>query len=172
MHILNEDIGSGERYLERLYSIFHGFEGDWTVTVTYLALALGEAAESSANSTAWFSPSAAAGVRHADRMIIDYPLVRLRAKLGYTAIAFHLLPSSFTQSELQTVYEEVLAREVDKWNVRRGIYAGRLREGTGESRREGNHRPARLYRLRPDHDAETNLTPTWAGRPERKAANQ
>ena len=43
-----------------------------------------------------------------DRMIVDYALLRLRAKLGYTTIAFHLLPPSFSLSELQNVYEAVL----------------------------------------------------------------
>jgi 8-oxo-dGTP diphosphatase len=105
-------------------------------------------------------------------MIVDYALVRLRAKLGYTAIAFHLLPPSFTLSEVQTVYEAVLGREVDKRNFRRRIHAAGLLEGTGESRREGSHRPARLYRLRTIDHAETYLTPTWAAQPERKAANR
>jgi 8-oxo-dGTP diphosphatase len=140
--------------------------------VTYLALALAEAAESSTNSTAWFGPSAPAGLHHVGRMIVDYALVRLRAKLGYTAIAFHLLPPSFTLSELQTVYEAVLDREVDRRNFRRKIHAAGLLEGTGESRREGSHRPARLYRLRTIHHAETYLTPTWATQPGWKAANR
>jgi 8-oxo-dGTP diphosphatase len=105
-------------------------------------------------------------------MIVDYALVRLRAKLGYTAIAFHLLPPSFTLSELQTVYEAVLDREVDRRNFRRKIHAAGLLEGTGESRREGSHRPARLYRLRTIHHAETYLTPTWATQPGWKAANR
>jgi 8-oxo-dGTP diphosphatase len=172
MHILDDEIGTGERYQEQLYSISHGSEGDWTVTVTHLALALTDVAESSTNSTAWLSPSAPAGLRHVDRMIVDYALVRLRAKLGYTAIAFHLLPPSFTLSEVQTVYEAVLDRKVDKRNFRRRIHAAGLLEGTGEPRREGGHRPARLYRLRTIDHAETYLTPTWAAQPEPKAANR
>jgi 8-oxo-dGTP diphosphatase len=172
MHILDDEIGTVERDQEQLHSISHGSEGDWTVTVTYLALALTGAAESSTNSPAWFSPSAPAGLPHVDRMIVDYALVRLRAKLGYTAIAFHLLPPRFTLSEVQTVYEAVLDREVDKRNFRRSIHAAGLLEGTGESRREGSHRPARLYRLRTIDHAETYLTPTWAAQPERKAANR
>jgi 8-oxo-dGTP diphosphatase len=170
MHILDDEIGTGERYREQLYSISHGSEGDWTVTVTYLALAPTGAAESSTNSTAWFSPSGPAGLPHLDRKIVDYALVHLRAKLGYTAIAFHLLPSSFTLSEVHTVYVAVLGREVDKRNFRRRIHATGLLEGTGESRREGSHRPARLYRLRRIDHAETYLTPTWAAQPELKAA--
>jgi 8-oxo-dGTP diphosphatase len=97
-----------------------------------------------------------------DQMIIDYALFRLRAKLGYTTIAFHLLSPSFSLSELQTVYEAVLDRRVDKRNFRRRIHAAGVLEATGETRREGSHRPARLYRFRAVHDAESYLTPAWA----------
>jgi 8-oxo-dGTP diphosphatase len=95
-------------------------------------------------------------------MIVDYALLQLRAKLGYTTIAFHLLPPNFTLSELQAVYEAVLNREVDKRNFRRRILATGVIEGTGEYRREGSHRPARLYQLRTPDDAETYLTPAWS----------
>ena len=43
--ILDDQIGSSERYQEQLYSISHGSEGNGTVSVTYLALAVAEAAD-------------------------------------------------------------------------------------------------------------------------------
>ena len=106
-----------------------------------------------------------------DRKIVDYALLRLRAKLGYTTIAFHLLPPSFSLSDLQIVYEAVLDHEVDKRNFRRRIHAAGVLEGTGVTRREGSHRPARLYRFRAGHDAETYLTPGWAFGTEQGATN-
>ena len=118
------------------------------MTVTYLALALASAGGPPLNSAAWFNAAKVPAVNQVDRMIVDYALFRLRAKLGYTTIAFHLLPPSFSLSELQTVYEAVLDREVDKRNFRRRIHAAGVLEGTGETRREGSHRPARLYRFR------------------------
>jgi 8-oxo-dGTP diphosphatase len=96
-----------------------------------------------------------------DAKIVDYALLRLRAKLGYTTIAFHLLPPTFALSELQGVYEAVLDRALDKRNFRRRIQAAAVLEPTGELRREGSHRPARLYRFRAAHDAGTYLTPAW-----------
>jgi 8-oxo-dGTP diphosphatase len=169
--VLANDIGIAEQYLEQLYSISHRSEGDWTVTVTYLALALADAVSRAPDSATWSSASTPPPLNRVDRMIVDYALLRLRAKLGYTTIAFHLLQPSFTLSELQTVYEAVLDREVDKRNFRRRIHAAGLLEGTGELRREGSHRPARLYRLRTAHDAESYLTPAWASQPEEKVAN-
>jgi 8-oxo-dGTP diphosphatase len=170
--ILADQIGGAERYKEQLYSVSHGWEGNRTVTVTYLALAAAEAADVKPGSTAWFNPNAPGELDPVDRMIVDYALLRLRAKLEYTAIAFHLLPPSFTLSELQAVYEVVLDREVDKRNFRRRIHATGLLEVTGESRREGSHRPARLYRLQTAHDAETYLTPAWTSQPARKVTSQ
>jgi 8-oxo-dGTP diphosphatase len=170
--ILADQFGGAERYQEQLYSVSHGKEGNWTVTVTYLALALAEAADGTPGSTTWFNANAPGELDPVDRMIVDYALLRLRAKLEYTAIAFHLLPPSFTLSELQAVYEVVLDREVDKRNFRRRIQAAGLLDVTGESRREGSHRPARLYRLRTAPDAETYLTPAWTTQPARKVTSQ
>jgi len=170
--ILDDQIGSSERYQEQLYSISHGSEGNGTVSVTYLALTLAEVADATPDSAAWFNANAPGELTSVDKMIVDYALLRLQAKLGYTAIAFHLLPTSFTLSELQAVYEVVLDREIDKRNFRRRIHAAGLLDATGESRREGSHRPARLYRMRSAHDTETYLTPAWTTQPVRKVASQ
>jgi 8-oxo-dGTP diphosphatase len=105
-------------------------------------------------------------ISQTDARIVDYALVRLRAKLGYTTIAFHLLPESFSLSELQQVYEIVLGRELDKRNFRRRIQSAEILDATRETRREGSHRPARLYRFRAAHDADTYLTPVWATAPD------
>src|SRR5215207_4774083 len=121
--ILTDHVGIAERYLEQLYSISHRFEGDWTVTVTYIGLALTGADGSPPNSAAWFEAGKLPDINPVDRMIVDYALLRLRAKLGYTTIAFHLLPPNFSLSELQNVYEAVLGHQVDKRNFRRRIHA-------------------------------------------------
>jgi 8-oxo-dGTP diphosphatase len=169
--ILANQIVVAGRYQERFYSISRGSEGDWTVNVTYLALARTEAADSARSSAAWFGVAAHPHRNPVDRRIVDNALLRLRAKLEYIAIGFHL-PPSFTLSEPQAVHEAVLDREVDKRNFRRRIHALGLLQGTGESRRQCSHHPAWHYRLRTAHDAETDLTPDWATRPVRKAANR
>jgi 8-oxo-dGTP diphosphatase len=170
--VLAGDIGIAEQYQEQLYSTCHRSEGDWTVTVTYPALAMNDAVNRATDSVVRFGASTLPTLNAVDPMIVDYGLVCLRAKLGYTTIAFHLLPPSFTLSEVQTIYDAVLDRKVLKRNVRRKFHAARLLEGTGELRREGNHRPARLYRLRSIHDPESYLTPGWASQPERKVTNR
>ena len=160
--ILTDDVGVEERYLEQLYSISASTPEHWTVTVAYLGLALAEAGSPPATCATWYEATNLPEMNVLDRMIVQYALLRLRAKLGYTTIAFHLLPRTFSLSELQNVYEAVLNRHLDKRNFRRRIQTEGFLEPTGESRREGSHRPARLFRFRAAHDADTYLTPAWA----------
>ena len=71
---------------------------------------------------------------------------RLKAKLGYSTIAFELMPETFTLSELQTVYELILGESLDKRNFRKRILSQDHVVDTGKVRRNASHRPARLYR--------------------------
>jgi len=72
---------------------------------------------------------------------------RLRGKLEYTPIAFHLLPETFTLLDLQRVHETVLQRPLNKDSFRRRMVASGQLEATGEAQREVYHRPAELYRF-------------------------
>ena len=80
--------------------------------------------------------------------ILDYALARVRNKVEYTNIVYSLLPDSFTLSELQRVYEIILGRPLDKRNFRKKISSLDLVEPTGDERRDGAHRPAKLYHFR------------------------
>jgi 8-oxo-dGTP diphosphatase len=168
---LREHVGIAERYLEQLYSISHRSEGRWTVTVTYLALALAGDGGPPLTSAAWADAGNLPDMIPVERKIIDYALLRPRANLGYTTIAFHLLPPSFSLSEPQIAYEAVLDLETDKRKFRRKIHAAGVLEATSITGREGSHRPARLYRFRTDHETGINLTPGWPFGTEQEAAN-
>ncbi|MGL5575315.1 MAG: NUDIX hydrolase [Sarcina sp.] len=78
--------------------------------------------------------------------IIDYALERMKNKAQYTAIAFSLLPQLFTLTELQQVYEILLGRELIKSNFRRWV--SKIVEETDKTKKEGAHRPSRLFRLK------------------------
>jgi 8-oxo-dGTP diphosphatase len=78
--------------------------------------------------------------------ILDAAVSRLRSKLSYSTVAYGLLPDTFTLTELQAVYESVLARPMDKRNFRKKVQSLGLVEETGQLRR-GPHRPAQLYRF-------------------------
>jgi len=71
---------------------------------------------------------------------------RLMAKLHYSTIGLALMPELFTLSELQSTFETVLGTDLDKRNFRRRMLALDCLQATRRMRREGSHRPARLYR--------------------------
>jgi 8-oxo-dGTP diphosphatase len=80
---------------------------------------------------------------HAD--IVRYAHERLQNKVTYTNAVFALLDEFFTLTELQTAYEAMLGRPLDKRNFRKKFLSLDLIHATSEMRREGAHRPARLY---------------------------
>ncbi len=76
---------------------------------------------------------------------------RLRGRLSYTNIAWSLLPTTFTLSELQQVYETILGEAFDKRNFRKKILSLGMVKPVTNKRRLGHHRPAQLYRFK-THD--------------------
>ena len=84
------------------------------------------------------------------RQVLTRAHDRLRARLLDTRIAEHLLPEEFTLTDLQQVYETIQGRALDKRNFRKWILASGFVECTDHQRRDGAHRPARLYRFTPE----------------------
>jgi 8-oxo-dGTP diphosphatase len=79
--------------------------------------------------------------------IIKYAHERLTSKLSYTNAVFALLPKLFTLSQLQTAYEAVVGRPLDKRNFRKKFLSLNLIQPTNEYHMEGAHRPAKLYKF-------------------------
>ena len=80
---------------------------------------------------------------HAD--IIGYAHQRLAAKITYTNASYAMLDTYFTLTQLQIAYEAVFGKELDKRNFRKKFLSLDLVRATEEYRRDGAHRPARLY---------------------------
>ena len=68
------------------------------------------------------------------REIVDYAVRRLRSKVGYSSIGFQLLPSEFTITELQHVYEAVLGLSINRGNFWRKVVDRGVIEPTGKER--------------------------------------
>src|SRR6266699_1593191 len=68
------------------------------------------------------------------REIVDYAVRRLRSKVGYSSLGFQLLPSEFTISELQHVYEAVLGLSINRGNFWRRVVDRGVIEPTGKER--------------------------------------
>ncbi len=79
--------------------------------------------------------------------ILQNGLDRLRTKLRHEPIAFSLLPEKFTLTQLQTLYERILGRELDKRNFRKRVADFYALEGLDETFMHGAHRPAQLFRF-------------------------
>lgn len=156
-----EITGHAPSYMEQLYTVSIERRDPWRIIVSYIALVPPDT-DTARHDFTWNDATAVDLRRETDRMLLNYALIRIRAKLGYTGIAFHLLPSSFTLTELQGVYEQVLGRTLDKRNFRRRMIASGMLERTGVFRRDGSHRPAELYRFTSTTNQGTYLTPPWA----------
>jgi 8-oxo-dGTP diphosphatase len=151
---LAEETGIEDLYLEQLYTF--GAVGrdprERVISVAYLGLAPASRLHLSAGDDAaearWFPANALPELAFDHDHVIDKAQRRLIGKLDYSTIAFQLLPETFTLGDLQRVYEIIVDAEIDKRNFRKWALALEQIEATGEQRRHGNHRPAKLYRLR------------------------
>lgn len=151
---LAEETGVTGVYLEQLYTF--GRPGrdprERVISVAYYALAPSERLDpqpsSDAAEAAWFAIGRLPALAFDHAEIISAAQERLVAKLDYSTIAFQFLPATFTLSELQDVYEILVDAELDKRNFRKWALALEQIEETGEFRRRGRHRPARVYRLK------------------------
>jgi 8-oxo-dGTP diphosphatase len=161
--IVRQVLHTNEEYMEQLYTFSPANEAQRTVIISYLALLQPQDDACDVSEGLWRGVLGVNLANEADQAVLDYALIRLRAKLGYTNIAFHLLPEMFTLSELQRAYESILLHPVDKRNFRRRILASGILSQTDEKRRDGSHRPAALYRFASREDHTTYLTPPQPG---------
>ncbi len=147
---LKEETGVADVYLEQLYS-FGEPDRDprgRVVSVAYFALIAADRFPLTAGSDAaeahWYPIRKAPPLAFDHAKILNYSLERLRNKLEYTTVGFQLLPSRFSLSELQAVYEAILDKKLDKRNFRRKLGLLKILRPTRELRRSGR-RPARLF---------------------------
>jgi 8-oxo-dGTP diphosphatase len=149
---LYEETGVRDVYLEQLYT-FGEPERDprgRVVTVAYYALVASENRELTAGADAaeaqWTPVRSLPTLAFDHRKIVDYALERLRNKLEYTTVGFQLLPKKFTLTELQSVYEAILGKRIDKRNFRRKLALLEVLKPLKEWRQTGR-KPAQLYRF-------------------------
>jgi 8-oxo-dGTP diphosphatase len=150
---LAEETGMENLYLEQLYT-FGAPKRDpreRVISVAYYALIkLADhtvRAADDARNVAWFRVADLPALAFDHDEIIDVALKRLKGKIRYEPIGFELLPKKFPLSELQRLYETILAQPLDKRNFRRKIMSMELLADTAEVQKDVAHRAARLYRF-------------------------
>jgi 8-oxo-dGTP diphosphatase len=158
--MLAEETGVRGVYLEQLYS-FGRPDRDprgRVISVAYYALIPSDKLElhaaTDAEAVAWFALEQLPELAFDHHDIVAMAHRRLAAKLDYSTIAFQFMPEKFTLSDLQEVYEIILREEMDKRNFRKWVLALERIEDTNESRRDGAHRPAKLYRVKQRNEVE------------------
>ena len=117
------------------------------VTITYFGLI--PDASAPRRTGEWIPIGEVDGLTDRAREELDLALGAMRARSDQQPIAFRLLPTAFTLSELQSVYELLLGRRLHKASFRRALHAAALVEPTDEWRSEGRGRPAQLFRYLP-----------------------
>jgi 8-oxo-dGTP diphosphatase len=141
-------------YLEQLYT-FGAPRRDpraRIITVVYYALIawknLAQPASNKVTDLAWFPVDEIPELAFDHTEILQNAVMRLRAKAGYSNIAYGLLPETFRLSDLQQVYEIILGEALDKRNFRKRMLESGLLEETGRKEMKGAHRPAMLYQFK------------------------
>ncbi|HKJ07457.1 MAG TPA: NUDIX domain-containing protein [Gammaproteobacteria bacterium] len=150
---LKEETGVAGVFLEQLYTFGAPARDprDRIISVAYYALIPPDRLQAQAPNgadAAWFPLDALPELPLDQADIAATARERLVAKLHYSTIALQFMPSEFTLSELQQVYEAILQTRLDKRNFRKSVLATQQIEETGGERRAGAHRPARLYRVK------------------------
>jgi 8-oxo-dGTP diphosphatase len=152
---LREETGLKAGYLEQLGAFGRPDRDprERVITVVYIALAPADRIELRAGSDArearLFALDELPELAFDHARIVQLAAERLRDRLDTEGVARQLLPAQFTLTELQQACEAVAGAPVDKRNFRKKLNALELVEATGEARRDGPHRPAKLYRVKP-----------------------
>lgn len=123
----------------------HPVEGG--ISIAFIGL-IGDGSDIGGQFT-WADLEAVGAIPARQRAMLDGALEMLRSRLDFEPLAFRLLPSAFTLTELQQIYEQLLQQPLHKASFRRALQAAELVQPLNEYRTEGRGRPAQLFRYAP-----------------------
>ena len=150
---LKEKAGVSNVYLEQLYT-FDGPGRDprgKVCTITYFALVprykIKFEGEKNIQTPSFFLVNKLPRLAFDHKRIIDYSVRRLQSKLEYTNAVYSLLPLAFTFNQLQTAYEAILNKKLDKRNFRKKFLQLNLIKPANKKYAGIRQRPAQLFRF-------------------------
>ena len=148
--IAQDALGEVPAWIEQIGAYADGkrHPGDADISVAFLGLVPHETASPRPGNT-WFSVADIPPLSPRQKSMVEGAIRAIQGRLDQAPIAFRLLPPTFTLSELQHLYELLLAKRLHKASFRRALQAASLVEPTDEWRSEGRGRPAQLYRYSP-----------------------
>ncbi|PCK86993.1 DNA mismatch repair protein MutT [Rhizobium sophoriradicis] len=155
--VLKEKTGVETPYLEQLQTTGSRTRDPrgWSISIVYIALLsaddVAERQGGMAGEAEWRlieGEGVGCPIAFDHAALLKEALGRIRSKVEYSSLPGHLLPVHFTLSELQSVYETLLGRKLDKSAFRKRMSeADFLEPVEGEMRRASN-RPAQVFRLK------------------------
>lgn len=152
-HLKNKT-GISNVYLEQLYT-FGRVDRDplgRVVSVAYFALVPSDNIKLKTTDeyedVDWFSVNKLPSMAYDHKEIVRVAIARLKAKLEYTNVVYSLLPSEFTLTDMQKIYEIILERDLDKRNFRKKILTLGIIKKTDKKTEGGASRPAYLYKFK------------------------
>jgi len=159
---LRSRIGIKDIFLEQLhtFSALDRYPGERVITTAYYALVRPEDYKTIAGvhelDARWFAVNDVPELMYDHQEILTRGVNRLRQKVKLEPIGFNLLPTKFTLTELQKIYEAVLGIKLNKPNFRRKMTRMNLLIDCEEKQSSGGaHRAGKLYRF--DQDVYHNL---------------
>lgn len=104
-------------------------------------------AGSDAEDVKWFNLSKLPPLAFDHDKIIDFAVNRVRNRINYTNVGFELVPKKFTIPELQSVFEKVIGKKLDRNNFRTKILKLGILNQTKDVKKEGRGKPTAYYSL-------------------------
>lgn len=151
IRVLQDKAGVQSPYLEQL-ATFSGANRDprgWSASIVYYALVAPHIAPDGDARLRWepVDQVARRTLPFDHSAILHMAVERVRSKTSYSTLPLHLMPDTFTISELREVYEQLLGGTLEPRGFIRRMQEMNALEETGLTRTE-RHRPARVYRAK------------------------
>ena len=149
--ILNRTISTSKIYTEQNYT-FSGLDrnkGNRIITTSYIGLVDNKKVRLNGElELNWFNLDELPKIGYDHKEIIESSKELLKTKLVNTTILKNLFPSEFTLPELQSVFESIMNKNLDRRNFRKKFLTLNLIEETGNNNLGGSGRPAKLYKFK------------------------
>jgi 8-oxo-dGTP diphosphatase len=156
---LEEETGLKDVYLKQI-GAFGDPERDpreRVISIAYFAVVdssrLRLAAGTDSDEARWWQFSELPRLAFDHHDIVASAHAAVREELQDSLIAFQFLAPEFTLTELQQVHEAIGGEPLDKRNFRKWAVSQNVIKSIGRQKREGQHRPAALYRVRSEQKA-------------------
>jgi len=153
--VLNQLTGLSNVYLEQLfaYGDVDRDPGERVVSIAYYSLIKIEDYDKDLvkeNNAHWRPVSNIPDLVFDHREMVDKAMRRLRRRARIQPIGFELLPEKFTMPQLQSLYEAIYQKELDKRNFVKKILSMGLLDKLEEKDKSTSKKGAFLYRFNPE----------------------